>query len=165
MRLNLTETLTEINSLEGKLIKLGGTVYKIELYLSGSSLLPRRVIANGDITGDWKFLRTVLGLSAPNMDFFCLWCKCQKASIAYNKADTKWDICRTHEESSLLRGAYIHPVFTFTHHSTLSGSAAARLDNLGPALQWTLDEVSHVICTSTCFIRYIDMYIFMYIYI
>jgi hypothetical protein len=64
---------------------IGGIDYQIDLYLSG----------------DWKFLRTVLGLSGPNRHYFCLLCKCNKLQIA--DGSKKWPTSRSHTESTQLR--------------------------------------------------------------
>ena len=56
-----------------------GAVYRLRYYLSG----------------DWVFLKTILGVNNPNLDFFCLWCYCSKSEIA--DPDRKWPIERTGE--------------------------------------------------------------------
>jgi hypothetical protein len=58
---------------------LTGVVYRLRYYLSG----------------DWVFLKTILGVNSPNLDFFCLWCYCSKSEIA--DPDRKWPIERTGE--------------------------------------------------------------------
>ena len=54
-------------------------------------------------TGDWKFLHTMLGLSKPNQDFFCLFCKCTKGQIANDQLE--WTRSRTCEEQIALCGS------------------------------------------------------------
>jgi len=82
LKYNLKDLIQEINDLEGSRIKdpLTGSVYIIRMFLSG----------------DWKFLRTILGISSPNQMHFCLWCKCTKREIAI--VDGVWTISRTLEE-------------------------------------------------------------------
>jgi hypothetical protein len=70
---------------QGSEMRIGGIDYQIDLYLSG----------------DWKFLRTVLGLSGPNRHYFCLLCKCNKIQIA--DGSQTWPTSRSHAESALLR--------------------------------------------------------------
>jgi hypothetical protein len=62
-----------------------GDVYQIRSFLSG----------------DWKFLRIVMGLSAPNQHDICLWCPCTKDSIA--DLTQTWKITRraTDREAAL----------------------------------------------------------------
>jgi hypothetical protein len=56
---------------------LTGTIFRLKFHLSG----------------DWVFMKTILGISDPNQEFFCLWCFCPKRSIA--DPDQTWKIERT----------------------------------------------------------------------
>jgi len=58
---------------------LTGAVFRIKYYLSG----------------DWMFMKAILGISNPNQDYFCLWCTCNKSRIA--DPGEKWAITRTGE--------------------------------------------------------------------
>jgi hypothetical protein len=49
------------------------------------------------LSGDWKFLKIVTGMAAPNAKHhFCLWCKCLEEEIS--DTDMSWDIDRSEEE-------------------------------------------------------------------
>ncbi len=41
-------------------------------------------------SGDWKFMYNIMGLSAPNSKYFCLYCDCE-ASSRWNM-DLQWPI-------------------------------------------------------------------------
>jgi hypothetical protein len=77
-QLRLWETITKT---QGKAWRhpLSGVVYRLRYYLSG----------------DWVFLKTILGINNPNLDYFCLWCYCSKSEIA--NPDLTWPIERTGE--------------------------------------------------------------------
>jgi hypothetical protein len=85
MKHTLRDVLSDIDNLHGSKMTIAGIEYRIDLYLSG----------------DWKFLRTVLGLSGPNRHYFCLLCKCNKLQIA--DGSRAWKTSRSHEESDKLR--------------------------------------------------------------
>jgi hypothetical protein len=80
MKHTMGGVLKDVDALEGTVHEIDGIKYKIELYLSG----------------DWKFLRTVLGVSGPNRFYFCPWCLCNKQQIA--DPGKSWKICRSHAE-------------------------------------------------------------------
>jgi hypothetical protein len=68
-----------VNSTQGMAWRhpLTGTIFRLKYYLSG----------------DWVFMKTILGISDPNQEFFCLWCFCPKRLIA--DPDQKWTVERT----------------------------------------------------------------------
>jgi hypothetical protein len=82
---NLALPIRDLNALQGKHYTIDGVEYEIELFISG----------------DWKFLRTILGVSGPNRHFFCVWCTCNKTEIA--DGSRTWPISRTHDHSLKFR--------------------------------------------------------------
>jgi hypothetical protein len=88
LALNFKSLLAEVNDLEGKLFTdpITGVTYRIRMFLSG----------------DWKFLRIVTGMAAPNQHHFCIWCKCTKDEIA--DLDMSWTIDRSEGERQAILG-------------------------------------------------------------
>ena len=81
LKYNFKPLLDEIARIDGTDFKdpKSGVIYRIRSFLSG----------------DWKFLRIVMGLAAPNQHDFCMWCSCTKDSIA--DVTQTWKITRNAE--------------------------------------------------------------------
>jgi hypothetical protein len=82
LQYNFRDLLCEVNAMEGTQFVDpldAGKSYTIRMFLSG----------------DWKFLRIITGMAAPNQMYFCLWCPCTKEEIA--DLSRTWKITRTED--------------------------------------------------------------------
>jgi hypothetical protein len=110
---NLGDLFTEINHLEGRDFydPRAKKTYRLRMFLSG----------------DWKFLKIVTGLAAPNAKHhFCLWCKCLKEQSS--DTDMTWDIVRSEQERQSVLSNSVPPMVV--------APVDVHLPPIGPA-RWT----------------------------